>query len=275
MVAFVQVPVPANNNPTLASPALEDALAIKMTSNSLVTTPVPTWPLLSVVALPQVPIGSAFDPTATLTVMNVQSAETIQVATNALVAAPPPTDTLPDGSGIVVFPVQVPVPADDNPTFAIPALEDAHAVEMAPHLLELPPEPTTRTIIMITLPHMPVGAYMPPVSVPEAAQNAAAVHVMSDTLVLTPEPPILAMELVAVMVFSPQLPVPAFHDPLGTSPALEDSTSVQVIANSPETTPAPAWRLVVVVAAVQVPVCPNTSPASLHIAVQGSQAVTV
>jgi len=274
VVAFVQVPVPANNNPTLASPALEDALAIKMTPNSLVTTPVPTWPLLNVVALPQVPIGSAFDPTATLTVMNVQSAETIQVATNALVAAPPPTDTLL-GGWVVVFPVQVPVPADDNPTFAIPALEDAQAVEMAPHLLELPPEPTTRTIIMITLPHMPVGAYMPPVSVPEAAQNAATVHVMSDTLVLTPEPPIFAMELVAVMVFSPQLPVPAFHDPLGTSPALEDSTSVQVIANSLETTPAPAGLLVVVVAAVQVPVCPNTFPASLHIAVQGSQAVTV
>ena len=54
----------------------------------------------------------------------------------------------------------------------------------------------------------------------------------------------------------------------------DDGTSGS-LAHSFEATPMPARFLVVVIATVQVPVRTHTYPATLHIAVQGAQAIAV
>ena len=77
------------------------------------------------------------------------------------------------------------------------------------------------------------------------------------------------------MVPSPELPASTFDDPSCTSPALQGTTTVQVVAHSFEATPMPPRFLVVVIATVQVPVRTHASPATLHIAVQGAQAIAV
>lgn len=84
-------------------------------------------------------------------------------------------------------------------------------------------EPTTWFVVVVALVQVPVRAHMPPVVVPEAAKNAPTVAVEPNTLELAPEPPELAMKLVSVVVFAPQLPIPADYNPTGTSPAPQNA----------------------------------------------------
>lgn len=183
-----------------------------------------------------------------------EDASTVEVMANSLVASPEPTILAMQLVAEVILPVQLPIPTDDNPTAAIPPLQDAQAVQMATNTLGSSVVPTEWTVKVVSLVQMPVGSDMAPVTMPEAAQNAAAVQVMANALVFAPEPAVLAMQLVSVSVSAPQLPVRALHNPAGTSPTPQDTLAVLVVANPPESTPAPAWPLVEMIAPPESPV---------------------
>jgi len=154
----------------------------------------------------------------------------------------------------VVLAVQLPVLSDHNPPTTIPSLEEAQTIQMTANTLGLAVEPTTWFIVVVALVQVPVRAHMSPVLVPEAAKDAPTVAVDPDALELAPEPPELSMKLVSVVVFAPELPILAFYNPTGTSPATQHTLAVQVVANTLESTPTPFRLLVVVVAPPKVPV---------------------
>jgi hypothetical protein len=73
--------------------------------------------------------------------------------------------------------------------------------------------------------------------VPESSQNAKAVDVAANSSILTPEPPVLAVQLVPIMVAPPELPIFSFHNPTRTCPSFEDAMAIQMISNTAVSAP--------------------------------------
>merc|ERR1712232_521209 len=136
------------------------------------------------------------------------------------------------------------------------------------------PEPSACNPVMAT-PQMPIGSDVTPMSVPESSQNALTVNCAANTSIFSPEPPVFAMQLVAVMVFPVDFPISSFRNPTRSIPTVVDAMTIQVISDSAVAAPPLSAFLVVVITPPQVPIGPDSPPMALVITVQGAVAITV
>jgi hypothetical protein len=100
--------------------------------------------------------------------------------------------------------------------------------------------------------------------VPEAAKDPSAIEMNSNASVTSPEPPILAVKPVLVMVFSVEVPVLANHNPAAPIPALQNTQPVEMATDAPVPTPEPAARAVEVILLPEMPVRTHLAPFVQH-----------
>jgi hypothetical protein len=130
VIATVQPPVAANCVPSSSCPPLVCSPSVEMAANPFVVTrPEPAWALVIVVSPPEVPVRS--HPTPVPLVVPVEGPEAVKVHTNAPVPAPRPAVSSVKAVIVVISTVEAPVPADDNPARASPAVLDSETVQVS------------------------------------------------------------------------------------------------------------------------------------------------
>jgi len=75
---------------------------------------------------------------------------------NFLISTPSPLSASVETMVVVVLTVQVPVSTYPDPLCARPSTEDAKTVQVAANALCFAPEPSIWSVVVITLPQMPV-----------------------------------------------------------------------------------------------------------------------
>jgi hypothetical protein len=160
----------------------------------------------------------------------VQNSEAILVTANSAESTPTPLVLAMED--MKAFD-QVPISANHQPPSTTPASQNSHAVDVTANALCLPaPEPATCTVTRIAAVQFPIRSDVAPMLVPEPSQNAKAVDVTANSSILAPEPSVLAMQLVPVVVAPPELPVFSLHNPTRTCPSFVDAMAIQVISNA-------------------------------------------
>jgi len=107
MVPSNQVPVPSDDNPTTSGPPFQQALPVKVVTNSPVTAPEPPARFVVMVPLPQVPIGTHASPVALI--VAEQCSQTVQMHTNTPEASPSPLRATMQAMIVMVTAPKMPV----------------------------------------------------------------------------------------------------------------------------------------------------------------------
>jgi hypothetical protein len=272
VIATPQVPVAANLHPARTGPAPQDAQAVQVTANATPSAPEPARALVVVVATPQVPIRA--DSTPVSLVVAIQGSQPIQMNTDSPETSPHPLVSAMQMMVVVVPSVQMPVAAHIVPPSAIPSSVDPQTVQMTADPAVSAPEPAWSLIVLIAAIEVPIGADAAPMSLVVSVQCAQAIEVYADSSVPAPLPIGSAMEPMIVRILSVQVPVTSHLVPTTAIPTAQDSQAVLMPANpAVMVCPEPTRSLVIMVPAPEVPVCTNTAPVALVIAIQCSQAV--
>jgi hypothetical protein len=275
VIATPQVPVAANLHPARTGPAPQDAQAVQVTANASPSSPEPARASVVVVAPPQVPIRAHATPMALA--VAIQGAQPVQVHTDAPEPAPSPSVAPVQVMVVIVAAVQVPVAPDLHPTGTGPTPQDAQAVQVHANAPESSPSPLRAAmeamVVVIATPQVPVAADLHPARAGPSPQDTQPVLMAADSSSSAPEPPRSSV----IMVASPQVPVCAHATPTALVVAVQGTQTIQMHTNAPEPAPPPLvatmQMMVVVVAAVQMPVRSNTHPVRTCPTPQGSQSV--
>jgi hypothetical protein len=256
-VPAVKMPVASHIYPARASPLAQQSVAVLMPANTLVSaSPEVPGRLVVMVALPQVPIGSDIAPLSLI--IALENAPTIPMHTNALVTSPTPA--LPSMKAVVVVVALVEMPVRTNlvPACAIPAPENAQAIEVTPDSACATPEPPAWFEVFVTTIEVPISTNILPTTLIVAVEAAMPIKVHTNAFIATPTPLGATMQAMIVFVTAVEFPVTAAISPLRAIPSPICAPAVLVPTDTfpltAVTTPAPLRSLVVVVAAPQVPV---------------------
>jgi len=206
-------------------------------------------------------------------IVAIQGAQPILMDTNASVCTPNPLVSTMQMMVVIIPSPKVPVRTDFMPPRTVPAPQDAKAIQVTANATPPSPEPARSPVVMVSAPEMPVRANASPMALVVAVQGSQSVEVNSDATITAPSPAVPSMEMMVVIVATPQVPVCADCMPPSPGPTLEDASAVEMAADSPIATPEPTWALVVVVPTPQMPICSHSSPVTLVVSVQGAQPV--
>jgi hypothetical protein len=124
-----------------------------------------------VVALPQLPNTSDTTPFALVIAEEVSAAIAVHADTTVVVG-PTPLRATVQAVIIVVFPVQLPVFADNLPASTSPLLEDAKPVKMTADASGVAPEPARSFVVVVVLPLVPIRAHAAPFALVILVQGA-------------------------------------------------------------------------------------------------------
>jgi hypothetical protein len=229
-----------------------------MAANPPIFPPEPTGTLVVVVAAVKVPIRSHPSPVAL--VVPIEHAKSVEMVADASVSAPAPLCAVVVPMIVVVAAVKPPVTSDGDPATAIPSAQPIEAVQVPVHSLRFAPEPSRWLVVVIFLPHGPVGSHMNPLVVPESSENATTVEVNANSAVAPEKPTIFSMEAVLVVVAASEMPVAPHGDPAVPIPSPKNSQTVEMPADATLLAPEPAAPAVVVVLPVEVPVRAHLAP---------------
>jgi len=169
----------------------------------------------------------------------------------------------------------MPISSHLVPSGTIKPLVDSQAVEMTANAPVSAPKPSWAPVVMVASPEVPVRTDPTPVTLIITIQSPQTIAVHANSAVATPDPAVLSMEVMIVVIASPEMPVLSHGVPSCSSPALVDAPAVEVARNTPVTTPDPARSFVVVIPTPEMPVRPNSPPMALVVAIQGAIAITV
>lgn len=107
---------------------------------------------------------------------------------NTLEATPDPTSAAVKSVIVLVLPVEMPVRTDFDPLRAIPTFEDSQPVQMATNSFVTSPEPTVCTVVVITLPEVPVSSDSTPSSLNILPKSTMTILVEANAPVRAPGP---------------------------------------------------------------------------------------
>jgi len=163
IIAFDDLPIPTDHDPTGTSPTVLDAHTVAMPCNSSVRAPSPAIRSVEVITLPEMPVRPDTSPVALI--IALQCATPIQVQTNAPQLAQDPSSAAVQRVLVIIPLSKRPILADQDPSSTIPTLENSQAIEMSVYTSICTPEPTGWLVEMFLPPHVPIGADTAPVAV--------------------------------------------------------------------------------------------------------------
>jgi len=268
------LPVASDEHPSCTCPLFVQALPIEVPPNSLVFAR-PEVPVSTVIMIATEKIPECTDTAPMAVVIRLQDAQTITVKTHAPVRTPDPTLSTMEFVAVMVATNQVPIMTHHNPLHTCPTLEKPVTIQMIANALVPSPGPSTRFVIMVFLPQVPVCTDTLPMTLMVAIQGAQSVSMDSNTSESTPTPTSLPVEAVIKVILLPQMPVASNSDPTGTSPTHVSSQAVQVTANTTGLAPQPTRAFVVVVLLPQLPELADDAPLALDVTPDDAQAVLV
>jgi hypothetical protein len=268
-----ETPHPAGKNPASTSPPVEVARTIQMVPNPAESSPSPHGPFVVMVPTVKVPVGAHPAPTALM--VTVQGPQPIPVYANAPEPAPDPLVATVKTVVVCVASHQVPIASDHHPLVAGPALVNAQAVQVPTNSAVPAPEPSAWAIVVVFLPHVPIGANAFPAPLVVAPQMTPTIKVVPNATVAAPRPTGPSMEAMVVVVAPVEMPVAPNLDPSRSSPALVRSVSVEVTPDTSVLAPEPAGSLVVVILPPHAPVGPDSTPMPLNIPVNNPETIAV
>lgn len=129
-----------------------------------------------------------------------------------------------------------------------------------------PVKPTIGSVVVVTLPQLPVRSHVAPVSIVVAVQSSVAIQVDTNASVATPSPLSSSMKTVAIMILADEVPVRPDLDPACSIPLLVGSQAVQMVSNTAVAAPNPPWAFVEMVFAPEVIIRAHLLPMALAIA---------
>jgi len=258
MIATPEMPVAAHIVPASAIPSTEGAQSVQMAPNPSVFTPEPARSFVIPITAVEIPIRAYLAPAAL--VVSVQRTQPVLMVANAAKATPAPLGSTVVLVVVVIAANESPVGADGDPVTSIPSTQDSLTIEMPADALGASPEPPSRPVVVVLLPHVPVRSDMDPAVVPEPAQDTPAVEVVTNPAITSPGPSVAAMETVPVVIASDEMPIAPNSDPLFAIPTAENSQAVEVPANSALAAPEPAPWTVEVILLPKTPVRSNLLP---------------
>jgi hypothetical protein len=119
-----QVPIAADLMPTGTIPTPVDAQSVTMTADfAVVVAPEPARSFVVVITSPQVPVGANTTPVTLM--VAIQGSQTVQVNSNAPIAAPSPSVPTMEMVVVIISAVEMPITPHLVPPSTIPAPEDA------------------------------------------------------------------------------------------------------------------------------------------------------
>jgi len=205
VVATVQVPVGSHSSPMALVIAVQGAQAIAVHTNAPEPTPSPLSAsmqmMVVVIATNQMPVTPDLVPSAAIPTF--EDAQTVQMATNAVVPSPIPARSLV----IMVSSPEVPVSSHATPVTLIIPVQHLEAISVKPDSTiptPSPPRSAMQCMIVIKLAvQVPIGPdYMPSTAIP-TLQDAQTVQVPTHAAVASPEP----SRSLVVVISSVQRPI--------------------------------------------------------------------
>jgi len=159
-------------------------------------------------------------------VIAIQGAQPVEMNANAPEPAPFPTMTAMKVMVVIISTPQVPVTADIHPTRAGPTPQDAQAIQMSTNASSSAPEPSRSSIVAVTPPQVPVGTHATPMALVVAIQGAQPVQVHANAPEPAPSPSVAAVQVMVVIIATPQVPVAADLHPARAGPSPQDAQAV-------------------------------------------------
>jgi len=168
---------------------------------------------------------------------------------------------------------KVPVGPHAMPADTIPSLQDAQPVEVSANTTGFSKEPLGRSVIVVSLPQMPVRSHKAPSTLNITEKRTEAVEVDTNSPKSTPNPFSAAVQLVIVIITFPQVPIRPHFAPSCSIPSSENAQTVPVATKAAPAPPEPAAGPIVMVLLPQMPIRTHPTPFTLVIAVQCAQSV--